>query len=167
MSGLPQLVVALVALQRVAEIAHSRRNERRLLAAGGREVGGRHYPLFIVLHGGWLASLFVFTPPDAAVHWPLLALFVVLQVGRIWVIATLGRYWTTRIITLSGTPLVRRGPYRLVRHPNYWIVTLEIAVLPLAFGQWQIALVFTALNLALLRHRVRMEEAALADRRSL
>jgi methyltransferase len=166
-TGLPQLVVVLVALQRLLELLYSRRNERRLLAAGGREVGARHYPLFILLHGGWLAALFLLTPQDAPVIWPLLALFVGLQIGRVWVIVSLGRYWTTRIITLPGAPLVQRGPYRWLRHPNYWIVALEITVLPLAFGQWLIALVFTILNLALLRHRVRIEEAALADRRPL
>ncbi|HEX2257446.1 MAG TPA: isoprenylcysteine carboxylmethyltransferase family protein [Afifellaceae bacterium] len=165
--GLPQLVFALVAVQRLLEIAYSRYNERRLLAAGAREVGARHYPLFMLLHGGWLVALFVSTPPDAPVSWSLLALFVFLQIGRVWVIASLGRYWTTRIVTVPGAPLVRRGPYRILRHPNYWIVALEIAVLPLAFGQWAIALIFTLLNLALLRHRVRVEEAALADRRTL
>jgi methyltransferase len=163
-TGLPQLIVALVALQRLAELAYSRRNERRLLAAGGREAGARHYPLFVLLHGGWLAALFVLTPTEAPVSWPLLALFVALQIGRLWVIASLGRYWTTRIITVPGAPLVQSGPYRLVRHPNYWIVALEIAILPLAFREWLIALVFTILNLALLRHRVRIEDAALADR---
>ena len=164
--GLPQLIVLLVALQRVGELVYARRNERRLLAAGGREVGAGHYPLFILLHGGWLAALFVLTPPNAPVSWPLLGLFVVLQMARIWVIVSLGRYWTTRIVTLAGAPLVRRGPYRYLRHPNYWIVALEVAVLPLAFGQWPIALVFTALNLPLLWHRSRVEEEALADRRT-
>ena len=91
----------------------------------------------------------------------LLGLFVVLQAGRLWVIASLGRFWTTRIVTLANTPLVRHGPYRFLRHPNYAIVVAEIAVLPLAFGAWQIALGFTLANLPLLAYRIRIENAAL------
>ncbi len=91
-----------------------------------------------------------------------LVLYVLLQVARIWVLATLGQRWTTRIIVLPGAPLVRRGPYRLVDHPNYVVVTGEIAVLPLVFGLWQIALIFTALNAAALTIRIREENRALA-----
>jgi methyltransferase len=162
--GLPQIVVLLVALQRLTELAVARRNTRRLLARGGREVGAGHYPLIVLLHGGWLTALFFLTPPDAAIVWPLIALFVLLQFARIWVVVTLGPYWTTRIITVPDAPLVRRGPYRWIRHPNYAVVTAEIAVLPLAFGQWLPALVFSALNLALLHHRITVEENALRDR---
>lgn len=165
--GLPQLVVLLVALQRLAELVLARRNTRRLLANGAREIGAGHYPLFMLLHGGWLVALFVLTPADAEVLWPLLGLFVLLQLGRIWVVASLGPYWTTRILTVPGVGLVRRGPYRLVRHPNYWIVAAEIAVLPLAFGQWPIALAFSLLNAALLAWRIRLEDAALAPRRAI
>jgi methyltransferase len=162
--GLPQIVVLLVALQRLTELAVARRNTRRLLARGGREVGAGHYPLFVLLHGGWLAALFFLTPPDAAIVWPLMALFVLLQIARVWIVITLGPFWTTRIITVPDAPLVCRGPYRWIRHPNYAVVTAEIAVLPLAFGQWLPALVFSALNLALLHHRIAVEENALRDR---
>lgn len=165
MIGLPQALVLVVALQRLGELVYARRNARRLLAAGGHEVGAGHYPLLVLLHGGWLAALFTLTPADATVSWPLFALFAALQAGRIWVIATLGRWWTARVITVPGAPLVRHGPYRHIRHPNYLIVAAEIAVLPLAFGQAWLALVFTILNLALLRHRIRIEDAALGDRR--
>ncbi len=103
-------------------------------------------------------------PASAPVFWPLLAVFALLQAARLWVIASLGRYWTTRIITLPGAPIVRRGPYRWLRHPNYAIVAAEIAVLPLAFGAWPIAVVFSGLNALLLRHRIRLEEQALAPR---
>jgi methyltransferase len=159
-------ILALVALQRLAELALSRRNAERLIARGGREVGRAHYPLFILLHASWLAAIAVLVPWDRQPSWPLLGAFVVLQVLRLWVIATLGPYWTTRVITLDDAPLVRRGPYRFVRHPNYWIVAAEIAVLPLAFGAWRVALVWSALNALLLAHRIRVEEAALAARRS-
>ena len=105
-------LVLLVAAQRLAEVAWARRNERRLLAAGGIEVGAAHYPLFFVLHGSWLGALWLLVPPIAPVIWPLLVLFALLQAARLWVVASLGRYWTTRIVTVPGAPLVRRGPNR-------------------------------------------------------
>lgn len=162
--GLPQIVVLLVVVQRLGELVLARRNTRRLMARGAVEVGRGHYPLFVLLHGGWLVALFVATPAEAAVSWPLLALFVVFQGLRVWVVASLGPFWTTRIVTLPGAPLVRRGPYRWVRHPNYLVVIGEIAVLPLAFGLVGLAVVFSALNLALLAWRVRLENGALAQR---
>ena len=163
--GLPQIVVLLVAAQRLGELVLAQRNTKRLLQEGGREIGARHYPLFVLLHGGWLAAMFLLIPSSAPVSVPLLAIFVVLQLLRVWIVLTLGRYWTTRIITVPGAPLVRRGPYRFLRHPNYVVVIGEIAQLPLAFGAWQIALLFSILNLVLLRHRIRIEDTALAARR--
>lgn len=163
--GLPQIVVLLVAAQRLGELVVAQRNTRRLLREGGRELGARHYPLFVLLHGGWLAAMFLLIPSNAPASMPLLAIFVVLQLLRVWIVLTLGRYWTTRIITVPAAPLVRRDPYRFLRHPNYVVVIGEIALLPLAFGAWQIALVFSILNLALLWHRIRIEDAALAARR--
>lgn len=157
-------VVALVALQRLAELVYARRNEAGLRECGGVEVGARHYPLFVLLHGGWLLAIAVLIDPAAPVNWPLLGLYLVLQVARVWVVASLGPYWTTRIITVPDAPLVRTGPYRWLRHPNYMVVVAEIAVLPLAFGAWQISVVFSALNAALLWHRIRLENAALAAR---
>lgn len=159
------ITLGLVALQRLGELAYAQHNTRRLLARGGIEIGRAHYPLFILLHGGWLVALAALVPADAPPVWPLLALFLLLQAGRVWVVATLGPYWTTRIITLPAAPLVRRGPYRFVRHPNYLVVTGEIAVLPLAFGAWRIALVFSVLNALLLVWRIRIENEALAARR--
>ena len=161
------MAALLVAVQRLLEMAYAQRNARRLLAEGGVEFGARHYPLFILLHGAWLAALFLLVPEEAPVSWPLLGLYLLLQVGRYWVIASLGRFWTTRVITLPGTALVRRGPYRWFRHPNYLILAAEVAVLPLAFGAWQIALVFSLANAALLAQRIRVENAALAERRAL
>jgi methyltransferase len=158
-------VLLLVAAQRLAELAYARRNTRILLAEGAYEIGARHYPLLVGLHALWLLSLAIFVPPDQAPDWALLAVFVVLQGLRVWVLASLGRFWTTRIITLPGAPLVRRGPYRLVRHPNYLIVAGEILVLPLAFGAWEIAAVFTLANAAILALRIRCEERALSLRR--
>lgn len=160
-------IVGLVALQRLSELAISQRNTRRLLTQGAIEYGARHYPLLVVLHAAWLAALVIAVPWDTPPDWPLIGLLLLFQLGRAWVIASLGPYWTTRIITLPGAPLVRRGPYRWLRHPNYAVVVGEIAVLPLAFGAWTIALVFSILNAGLLWHRIRVEDAALSARRSL
>jgi methyltransferase len=161
------IVLGLVAAQRLAELAYAQRNTRNLRARGAIEIGRAHYPLFILLHGSWLIAIAVFVPAATPPSWPLLALFALLQAGRVWVIATLGPYWTTRIITLPSAPLVARGPFRFVRHPNYLIVTGEIAVLPLSFGAGRLALVFSVLNAVLLAWRIRVENAALAARRAL
>lgn len=157
-------VVTLVAIQRLAELVLAARNTRRLIARGGREVGAGHYPLMVLLHGAWLVALVFSTPADRAPNWLLLTLYGLLQLARVWVIASLGEFWTTRIVTLDGAPLVRRGPYRFVRHPNYWIVVAEIALLPLAFGNWPVAVIFSVLNGLMLRHRIGVEQAALAPR---
>ena len=161
------IVIALVALLRLAELVHARRNTARLIARGGIEHGRGHYPVIVALHTGWLAALAVLVPPDTPPQWPWLAVFAALQIARVWIIASLGPYWTTRIITLPNAPLVRRGPYRFLRHPNYCVVAAEIAVLPLTFGAWQVALVFSVLNALVLAHRIRVEQAALAPRASV
>ncbi|MGZ5938852.1 MAG: isoprenylcysteine carboxyl methyltransferase family protein [Rhizomicrobium sp.] len=158
--------MALVVLQRLIEIVYAERNTRALLARGAVEVGRAHYPLIVLLHASWLAAIVFFLPENATIHWLPLMLFVLLQLCRVWVIATLGPYWTTRIITLPGAPLVRAGPYRFVRHPNYLVVAGEIAMLPLAFGEVDVAIAFTILNAAMLAWRIRQEDAALAVRRA-
>ncbi len=158
-------LVALVAAERVVELALARRNTRRLMSEGGVEHGARHYPLIVALHTAWLASLALFGDAQAPIEWPFLALFAALQAARVWVLASLGRFWTTRVIAVPGAPLVRRGPYRFMRHPNYAVVVGEIAVLPLVFGAWEIAALFSVLNAAILKHRIAVEDAALAPRR--
>jgi methyltransferase len=158
-------VVALVALQRLGELWYAQRNTRRLIAMGASEVGRGHYGIIVLLHGSWLVAVALFVPPAGQVVWLWLGVFALLQVGRLWVIASLGPYWTTRIITLKAAPLVRAGPYRYLRHPNYLIVALEIAVLPLAFHEWLVALSFSILNGAILTVRLKEEEAVLAPRR--
>lgn len=160
----PTLIVGLIALERLAELVVARRHTRVLLAEGGYEIGRGHYPLIVALHAGWLIAVYA-AAPDAAPVWGWIAVFVLLQAARYWVIATLGRYWTTRIIVMPSAPLVTRGPYRLLRHPNYAVVIAEIAVLPLAFREIAIAAVFSALNLAVLWWRIRTENGALDMRR--
>lgn len=156
------LVVLLVAAQRLAELVVSARNTRRLLERGAVEHGRGHYLLIVLLHAAWLAGLPLVVP---AGRWPdplPILLFVLLQPVRLWILLSLGYRWTTRILVLPGAPLVRSGPYRWLSHPNYLLVACEIALLPLAFGAVVYAVVFTALNLAVLVWRVRVENAALA-----
>lgn len=156
----PYVIMAFVTAQRLAELMIDRRNTTRLLAAGAREVGARHYPAMVAMHASWLAALW-FTVGGKAVNLALLAVFAVLQFLRIWVLATLGPRWTTRIIVTNNAPLVKKGPFRFLRHPNYAVVTAEIAVLPLVFGLVWIAVLFTLLNAAMLYVRIGAENRAL------
>lgn len=164
---LAQAILSFVLFQRLAELWLSRSNTRRLLAMGGIEHGAAHYPWLVLLHAGWLIALIVSVPADATIDGLWLAIFVILQAARFWVLMTLGKSWTTRIITVPGRPLVRAGPYRYLRHPNYAVVAGEIAVLPLVFDQWLIAIAFSLANAVLLYERIRVEDAALAERRTI
>jgi len=158
-------LLAYVIAERLLELVIARRNTARLLARGAVEVGADHYPLMIALHVSWLAAIVAWvaiTAPE--VHTPLLIVYVLLQGLRFWVMGTLGPYWTTRIITLPDAPLITGGPYRFLRHPNYVVVTLEVALLPLVFGAWHIAAVFTVLNALMLRTRIKAENVALRGR---
>ncbi len=162
-----QWTLALVLLQRSLELIWARRNTVGLRRQGAIEVDAEGYPFIVLLHAGWLASLAAFVPASTRPFWLLLGLFALLQLGRLWVLASLGRYWTTRVITLPGAPLICTGPFRYLRHPNYLVVIAEIAVLPLAFGAIAIAAVFSALNLVLILRRIRIEDNFLAPRRGL
>ena len=153
-------ILGFVTLQRLVELPIARSNTQRLLASGGYEVGARHYPWIVALHAGWLASLWWLAPGRPIALVPL-ALFALVEIGRLWVLATLGRRWTSRIIVVPGEQLVARGPYRLARHPNYVVVAAELALLPLVFGLWAAALLFTVLNAALMLVRIRAEDTAL------
>lgn len=157
-------IVGLVALQRLVEVPYAARNTKRLLGSGAMEYGRNHYPLFIVLHASWLLAIVVFLPAHPPIYLVPLIAYVALEVLRVWVMLSLGPYWTTRIISLPKAPLVRKGPYRFLRHPNYWIVVGEIALLPLVFGEMIVCVVFSLLNGALLFWRIRVENAALAGR---
>ena len=157
-------ILGFVTLQRLLEMRLADSHSRKLLAQGGVEHGREHYPFIVALHAAWLAALWWWAP-GRPINLPLLVLFAVLQIGRVWVIRSLGDRWTTRIIVKPGAPLVRRGPYRFVNHPNYLIVAAEIAVLPLVFGLCQIAVLFSALNAIVLTVRIRAENRALASLR--
>ena len=153
-------ILGFVTLQRLFELQLAERNRKRLIAEGAKEHAAGHYASLVAVHIAWLASMWWWAP-GRPVNLPLLTLFAALQVGRIWVIATLGRRWTTRIIVLPGAPLVRAGPYKFVSHPNYLVVIGEIAVLPLVFGLWLVAVIFTVLNAVVLTVRLRAENRSL------
>jgi methyltransferase len=166
MNVVPYVFLALVALQRLGELVLARRNTKALLARGAVEIGARHYPLIVLLHLAWLVCVLLFLPHPTPVNWVLLGVFVLLQCLRVWVLATLGPYWTTRIIAVPDAPLVTGGPFRFVRHPNYLVVAGEILVLPLVFSEVGVAIFFSLANAAILAWRIRQEEMGLALRRT-
>ena len=160
-------IIVLVILQRLGELVLANRNTRKLKARGGVEIGAEHYRFIVLLHMAWLMAVLWLLPAPLVIYWIWLIVFVVLQAARVWVIASLGPYWTTRIITVPGVPLVKRGPYRFVRHPNYLVVAGEILVLPLVFGEIWVAIFFSVANAAMLYMRIRQEETGLVTRRDL
>lgn len=153
-------ILGFVTLQRLSELPVAQANTRRLLAAGALEVAPGHYPLIVAVHALWLAALWL-QALGRPIHLGFLALFVVLQGLRVWTLRTLGARWTTRIIVVPGEQLVASGPYKYVSHPNYLVVIGEIAVLPLVFGLWPTAVLFSVLNAIVLVIRVRAEGRAL------
>ena len=163
--GAPQIAALLVLGQRGLEELYSARNTRRLLAAGASEAGRTYYPVVAATHLAWIASLGFLIPPTAPVVWPLIAYYLSLQIVRYWVIASLGRFWTHRILTLPGAPVARSGPYRYLPHPNYALTIVETFVLPLAFGALALATIMTALWWVVLGVKIRLEDEALAPRR--
>lgn len=160
-AGAGAWLVAFLVVQRLVELALARANAARLRKGGAVEFGAAHYPAMVALHASWLVALWVFGH-GSAVSVPWLAAFAALQAARVWVIASLGRRWTTRVLVLPGAGPVAGGPYRWLRHPNYVVVALEIAVAPLALGLPLVALIFSVANGAMLWWRIGVENAALA-----
>jgi methyltransferase len=154
-------LVAFLAVQRLVELGYAQWNTLRLRGRGGIEFGAKHYHLMVALHVFWLLGLWMLGH-DRNVDPFWLTVFILLQAGRLWVLATLGRRWTTRVIVLPGAAPVARGPYRFLRHPNYLVVVLEIAIVPLALGLPLFALFFSLANAVLLAYRIRVENRALA-----
>jgi methyltransferase len=153
-------LLAYLTVQRVAELWWAKQNERRLLAAGAVQYGKAHLPLIVLLHAAWMLGMWILAYRHS-VNLGYLALIVLLQVARFWVLVSLGRRWTIRIFVVPGERLVARGPYRFLRHPNYAIVCAEIAIVPLALGLPLYALIFSVLNALVLAIRVPAENAAL------
>ena len=159
------LLLILVTLQRGAELLWAGHNEQVLRARGGVEIGAKHYPLILGLHISWLAWLWL-QGWGRPLAWPWVMAFVVLQGARIWVLMTLGRRWTTRVLIVPGEVLSTTGPYRFFRHPNYAVVALEVPVLAMAFGLWGAAICFGLANLIVLAWRIHVEERALLPLRA-
>ncbi|GAA2878734.1 isoprenylcysteine carboxyl methyltransferase family protein [Nonomuraea rubra] len=162
------LLIGLVVAERLAELVVARRNLAWARARGGVEYGRRHYPWIVLAHVALLAAApaevwLLGRPFVPALGWPMLAVVVLAQGLRWWCIRTLGHQWNTRVVVVPGLPLVHRGPYRWLRHPNYVAVVAEGIALPLVHTAWVTALAFTITNAALLSVRVRVENAALAD----
>ena len=159
-------LLVLLGCERGAELLVSRRNARRAFAAGGVETGRRAYGVMVAAHALFPLAcagevLFLDRPFPGAAGFAALAVALGAQVLRWWAVATLGERWSTRIVVVPGAPPVTGGPYRFLRHPNYLAVVLEMAAVPLIHGAWLTALVFSALNAALLAHRIPAEERAL------
>jgi len=162
------LLVLAVAGERLAELRVARRNAAWSQARGAREHGREHYPFMVVLHTALLVGCLVEVgvadrPFIPVLGWTMVAAVAAAQALRWWCIRTLGRQWNTRILVVPGLPLVDRGPYRWLRHPNYVAVVVEGFALPLVHSAWVTAAVFTAANAALLTVRIRAENTALAD----
>ena len=154
------VILALVTLQRLGELVLAKRNTARLLANGGYEIGAGHYPIIVAFHTAWILGLW-WLAPSQLINWYLIGIFAVLQALRVWVIATLGSRWTTRIIRVPNETLVARGPFRFLNHPNYAVVIAEIFILPLAFGLIWFSIITGLLNLCILAWRIHIENAAL------
>lgn len=161
------LFIAVVVLQRLLELRLAKRNEARLRALGAVEYGARHYPAIVALHALWIIGMVAeagMGPREFPVFAPVtFALWLVLQGARYWVIRTLGPYWNTRVLVVPGGRLVREGPFRLIKHPNYLIVALELALAPLTFGLYWTAAIITVLNALVMAVRIPVEERALAS----
>ena len=164
--GFYVVLIVAVSMERVGELVVSRRNLAWARSRGGREHGFGHYPFMVALHTGLLVACLIeathrsFVP---ALGWPMLAVVVLAQALRWWCILILGPRWNTRIIVVPGLPLVDRGPYRWLHHPNYVAVVLEGIALPLVHTAWITAVVFTILNAGLLRVRISSENAAMTQ----
>jgi methyltransferase len=163
--GPAQIAATLVLVQRGAEELYSQRNTRRLLAEGAHEEGRDYYPVVAMTHLAWIAAIYLLVAADAAISVPLLVAYVVVQVVRYWVIGALGRYWTHRIITVENAPVVRAGPYRFVRHPNYWVTIVETFLLPAVFGAYALGAIMGVVWTAVVLYKIRLEDGALAARR--
>jgi methyltransferase len=161
------ILITVVCMQRLVELVIAKRNERWMRSQGAYEAGAGHYPLIVALHIGFFISLIaevILLERSISPWWPIwLSLFLVAQAGRVWSLHSLGRFWNTKIIILPGAKVVKRGPYRWIRHPNYFIVATEILVLPLLFQAYYTAIIFSLLNLIVLLIRIPAEEKALIE----
>lgn len=162
------IMLLILAVQRLSELAIAKRNAEWMRAQGGYEVGSEHYKYMVALHVSWFLSMIAehyIRSTTLSQWWQIwLAILVIAQIGRYSVIATLGKYWNTRIFVVPNAPLVKKGLYRFLKHPNYWIVATEIATFPLLFELYATALLYSILNAIMLAVRIRVEESALQNK---
>lgn len=160
-------VFTIVVIQRLVELGVANRNERWIRSQGAIEVGASHYKWMVLMHTAFFVSLLVevlfFNRPLSPFWGWLLAIFLLMQVLRVWCLSSLGKFWNTKILILPGANVQKKGPYRWVRHPNYVIVTTELIVLPLLFSAYYTAVLFLLLNLWMLSVRIPAEERALRE----
>lgn len=167
MSRLFLFIFIIVVIQRLVELAVAKRNEKWMRSQGAIEVGASHYKWMVLMHSAFfislLAEVLVFNRPLPSLWGLLLAIFLLMQVLRVWCLSSLGRFWNTKILILPGANVQKRGPYQWIRHPNYVIVTTELLVLPLLFGAYFTAGLFFVLNIWMLSVRIPAEERALRE----
>jgi methyltransferase len=160
-------IITIVCIQRIIELVIAKRNEQWMIKQGAYEVGAKHYPYMIALHTAFFLSILfevsIFNRPISPIWLALLVLFIITQIARVWCLRSLGRFWNTKILILSGANVVKKGPYKYIRHPNYLIVGIEILLLPLMFQAYLTAIIFTCLNMAMLAVRIPAEEKALRE----
>ncbi|WEG17291.1 isoprenylcysteine carboxyl methyltransferase family protein [Alkalihalophilus pseudofirmus] len=165
--GLVYIFIGFVIIQRLIEVVIANQNAKWMKNQGGYEAGGEHYKYIVALHAFFFVALLIEVSSVQAggVKWSLIPLvvFLIAQIGRVWALSSLGRFWNTRIMILPGAKVVAKGPYRFMRHPNYVIVTLELLALPLIFQAYWTAIVFSLLNAVILRVRIKEEERALKE----
>ncbi|SHF55497.1 isoprenylcysteine carboxyl methyltransferase family protein [Ornithinibacillus halophilus] len=161
------ILVSVIIIQRLVELVIAKSNEKWMKARGGIEKGEEHYKLFILLHILFICSILLevsVQEQGTAAHsldYFLFSIFIAVQLGRLWCIYSLGRFWNTKIIVLPRVALIKKGPYKYVKHPNYIIVAIELFIIPALFGSYLTAFVFPILHLLLLRVRIPKEEKAL------
>lgn len=161
------ILMLFVIIQRLIELVVAKRNEKWILSQGGYEVGAAHYPFMVLMHISFFIALIVeinFFERTLSPIWGfILPLFLLAQVGRVWCLTSLGKFWNTKIMILPGEHIVSKGPYRKIKHPNYVIVTIELLTLPLLFNAYFTAVIFAFLNLWMLSVRIPIEEKALFE----
>ncbi|MEO7215946.1 isoprenylcysteine carboxylmethyltransferase family protein [Mucilaginibacter sp.] len=153
------LFISFVILQRLLELVIARRNESWARAQGAEEFGKAHYPFIVALHTAFIISMIAeYFYLGGEFSLLMLIIFLLLISLKIWTIGSLGKYWNTKILRIPNSVFVRKGPYKMFKHPNYFIVICEIIVIPLVFHLYATAIVFTLLNAVMLTVRIREEE---------
>jgi methyltransferase len=156
------IFIVFVVCIRIGELIISRRNEKWLLENGAVEYGHGHYPFIVALHTLFIVSMLIeYYLKPVNLNWVYLLAFIALILSKIWIITSLGVFWNTKIYRIAGYSLIKKGPYKYVKHPNYIIVVLEIFVIPMTFGLYYTAIIFTLLNFIMLSIRIKVENKAL------